>query len=192
MKKIIRVIGLIIALIMATQILKRTENTTTIIYYIILMSIMFMGMEYVRRQGNKLYQQKADIKQFDEMDIAIFKESIAQMYKYLGYYIQPSKSPTTIGYDFMLLKDRKMSHLKCFKGDGVINAETVEKWIEGLGEHKKIRTVALTNQYFTEDTKERLTSYGVEMIERRELISLLEDTLTRKENTQKNTKVQET
>lgn len=192
MKKLLRIIILVIALGMYFILITNSDHMIGAIFKIISVALLLVGMESVRRKGDKLYRKSSDIHIIDDMDSNKFREYIAQLYKKLGYYIQPNPNYKKLDYDFIIRKDRQFSIIKCFVSSQMITLAEVHPIVEMMEKNHKKSGLFVTNRNFEQDALEYLTDKNIEYVERRDLIKLIEQIIGEEHLPQKTTKVQET
>ncbi|MEG0951122.1 MAG: restriction endonuclease, partial [Niameybacter sp.] len=116
MKKWIKTSLLAGSLLLYFWFILRSDNIINALTKILIVALLLLGMESMRRDKEKTFILHSDMKHIKKMDQIEFVEYIASLYKRLGYFIDLIKSKEELGCDLIARKQQEVVCIKCISG----------------------------------------------------------------------------
>lgn len=173
MNKLIRIILLTVALGMYFVFIFKSDNIVIAIIKIIVVALLLFGMEAIRRDREKVFLIHSDITRLKNMKNDEFIEYVAQLYKKLGYYIDPIKKEKDLGCDLIIRKNRDVICVKCISEVEQVSLEPLQAVYGSKNLYRANKSLVITPNGYTERAKQFARANHMMLVDQLELIKLI-------------------
>ena len=168
----IRIFLLILAGVLYVSVIGRSATMFSAIGLILLMALLLMGMESVKRKKDKNFTIQSEMTQVSEMDRDKLILYTAQLFKRLGYYISPIPKDKDKGADLIIRKGTQVICVRCEAG-AQEDILPIQKIYGSMRCYKAKKCLLVTTGYISEDVKDYAKCNHVQMIDRDHLLTMI-------------------
>lgn len=191
MNKWIRIILYVIAGALYFGLVLKSDNLVSAITKIIVVALLLLGMEAIRRDREKVFAIHSDIGQLKAMENEQFIEYIARLYKKLGYYIDLVKTNQELGCDLIARKNQDVICIKCISEEKEIDLLPLQEIYGSKNLYKANKCLMITPHYYTIKAKQFAKANHIELVDQTALIKLINKALNGKKYSEQSTSTQE-
>ncbi|MBC8580033.1 restriction endonuclease [Zhenhengia yiwuensis] len=182
MDKFIRVILFTIALGMYFLFILKSDNIVIAVTKIMIVALLLLGMEAIRRDREKVFLIHSDITRLKNMKNSEFMEYVAQLYKKLGYYIDPIKKDKDLGCDLIVRKNRDVICIKCISEEAEVNLEPLQAAYGSKNLYRANKSLVITPNGYTDKAKQFARANHMILVDQMELIKLITKAIGNKDS----------
>lgn len=172
MDKLIRMVLLTLALGMYFLFIFKSDNIVMAIIKIMIVALLLFGMEAIRRDRDKVFIIHSDITRLKNMKNEEFVEYVAQLYKKLGYYIDPIKKEKDLGCDLIIRKNRDVICVKCMS-EGEIDLKPLQEVYGSKNLYRANKSLVVTPNTYTDKALQFAKANHIALVDQLELIKLI-------------------
>lgn len=175
MGKLYRVILFTVAMYMYYLFIIDTNEPFAAVSKIILVALLLVAMELVRRGSTRLFGANSKLEEIDNMDKEKFVRYIAELYKRKGYQVVILQEDKNLGCDLKAYKAKDSLCIKCIHADEdtSIDREIISEAYSSIKLYKVKRCIVITNSSYTEMAKDVAKANQIQLIDRIELHNLI-------------------
>lgn len=181
MNKWIRIILCSIAVILYFGLVLKSDNLVSAIIKIIVVALLLLGMEAVRRDREKVFVIHSDVGQLKAMENDQFIEYSARLYKKLGYYIDLVKTDQKLGCDLIARKKQEVICIRCISEEKEIDLLPLQEVYGSKNLYKANRCLVITPYQYTIKAKQFAKANHIELVDQTALIKLISKALNGKQ-----------
>ncbi|MGL4736770.1 MAG: restriction endonuclease [Cellulosilyticaceae bacterium] len=175
--KILRTLLLVGAVVLGYGLVLRSDSPVEAIGMIILVALLLLSMENVKRKRDKLFETHTNLEAVDQMSKEDFVAYSSHLYKRLGYYISGIKTAEAKGADLVLsLKDKRYC-VSCENEAEVITKAMLESLEASMKEYHCKRCMMITSRCMNEDATAYAQEKGIEVVDRERLADFMQKVL---------------
>lgn len=182
MDKLIRMMLLTLALGMYFLFIFKSDNIVMAIIKIMIVALLLFGMEAIRRDRDKVFIIHSDITRLKNMKNEEFVEYIAQLYKKLGYYIDPIKKEKDLGCDLIIRKNRDVICVKCMSEGEEIDLKPLQEVYGSKNLYRANKSLVVTPNTYTDKALQFAKANHITLVDQLELIKLITKAVGSKTN----------
>ena len=182
MDKLIRMMLLALALGMYFLFIFKSDNIVMAIIKIMIVALLLFGMEAIRRDRDKVFIIHSDITRLKNMKNEEFVEYIAQLYKKLGYYIDPIKKEKDLGCDLIIRKNRDVICVKCMSEGEEIDLKPLQEVYGSKNLYRANKSLVVTPNTYTDKALQFAKANHITLVDQLELIKLITKAVGSKTN----------
>lgn len=180
MKSWIKFSLLTVALILYFWFIVNSVNIIGAITKILIVALLLLGMENVRRDKEKIFILHSDIEQLKKMEQGEFVEYVANLYKSLGYFIDLLKSKDDLGCDIIARKKQDVICIKCVSGEKEVDLLPLQQVHGSLNLYKANKALLITTGSYTDKAKQFAKANHIEIIGQDKLIKQIAKVINQK------------
>ena len=140
-----------------------------------LLIIGFLAMLMIEStKRNREFIRNANINKIDSMSGVDFERFLQLYYERLGYSVETTPKSGDFGADLILIKGRKKTALQAKRYKGTVGIAAVQQIIGAKDFYKTADAMVVTNSHFTVNAKKLASASGVMLVERDDLIKMLD------------------
>ncbi|GLH62404.1 restriction endonuclease [Parageobacillus sp. G301] len=141
-------------------------------------SIFIIG-KYEREKGEDTKAEYAPIEGIDQMSGEEFEKFVAKLYELKGYLAEVTKQSGDFGADVILrnAKEKIVVQAKCYGAGNKVGVDAIQQVVAAAGYYNANKKIVITNRYYTEQAIVLAKRNGVKLIDRDELIFMLNEYL---------------
>ncbi|MEG1582005.1 MAG: restriction endonuclease [Clostridia bacterium] len=147
---------------------------------IIIEQVVVLLVKYVRKlkwekngeHGRKLLLSY-DLSKIDIIDGYKFEEYLKAVFFYEGYEVKLLQKSHDYGADLIISKDNKNIVVQAKRYKGNVGTKSVQEIVSAKYHYKADDAMVVTNSYFTDSAENLAKSNGVRLIDRDELVSIV-------------------
>lgn len=177
MNKCIRIILFVIALGLYFGLVLKSDNIVMALTKIIMVALLLLGMEAIRRDREKVFAIHSDIGKLKAMKNSELIEYVAQLYKKLGYYIDPIKKEKDLGCDLIARRNHDVICMRCISEQTEIDLLPLQELYGSKNLYKANKTLLITPNDYTDRAKQFAKANHIVLIDQMELIKLISKAL---------------
>lgn len=182
MDKLIRIVLLTLALGMYFLFIFKSDNIVMAVIKIMIVALLLFGMEAIRRDREKVFLIHSDVTRLKSMKNDEFIEYVAQLYKKLGYYIDPIKKEKDLGCDLIIRKNRDVICVKCISEVEQVSLEPLQEVYGSKNLYRANKSLVITPNGYTEKAKQFAKANHMVLVDQLELIKLITKAIGNKVN----------
>lgn len=182
MDKLIRIVLLTLALGMYFLFIFKSDNIVMAVIKIMIVALLLFGMEAIRRDREKVFLIHSDVTRLKSMKNDEFIEYVAQLYKKLGYYIDPIKKEKDLGCDLIIRKNRDVICVKCISEVEQVSLEPLQEVYGSKNLYRANKSLVITPNGYTEKAKQFARANHMVLVDQLELIKLITKAIGNKVN----------
>lgn len=191
MNKWIRIVLLALAIILYFGLVLKSDNIVSAIIKVVVVALLLLGMESIRRNREKVFVLHSDIGQLKTMEDKAFIEYIAQLYKKLGYYIDLIKTDQKLGCDLVARKNQNVICIRCISEQKEIDLLPLQEVYGSKNLYKANKCIVITPHYYTDRAKQFAKGNHITLVDQTTLIKLISKALNNKKYSMQATSTQE-
>ncbi|MEG0325793.1 MAG: restriction endonuclease [Cellulosilyticaceae bacterium] len=193
MSKVYRVILFVGAIYMYYLFIIDTEDPIAAVGKIILVAMLLIAMELIRRGSSKLFDANSKLEEIDQMDKEKFIKYIGELYRRQGYQVYILQDDKKLGCDIKAYKPKDSLCIKCIHGDEemIVERNVIDEAYSSIKLYKVKRCIVITNTSFSEEADVVAKGNQVSLIDRIELHNLIYKIINKEDKSSEMTKVQE-
>ncbi|MGL5676996.1 MAG: restriction endonuclease [Cellulosilyticaceae bacterium] len=172
MNKVLRIVILIIAAALYVQLIRGVGEPDSAIGVIIVVALLLMGMESVKRKKDANFRVQCESFDVNEMDKETFVAYIAELFKKMAYYVEPIKPEKKQGADLLLRKGKQRIAVRCEVGD-VETLLPLQELYGGMAYCKSNKALVVCNKYFSDEVMKFAKLNKVQLIDKQQVISMI-------------------
>lgn len=179
------------ALLLYFWFILRSSNIISALTKILIVALLLLGMESVRRDREKTFLMCSDINQIKKMEQDEFVAYTANLYKRLGYFIDLLKSKDELGCDIIVRKKQDIICIKCVSGAEEIGILPLQQVYGSMNLYKANKCMLITTGTYSEKAKQFAKANHVNLIDQQELLKKIMKVTNEKETTKVSSSTQE-
>ncbi|WP_053982418.1 restriction endonuclease [Niameybacter massiliensis] len=179
------------ALLLYFWFILRSSNIISALTKILIVALLLLGMESVRRDREKTFLMCSDINQIKKMEQDEFVAYTANLYKRLGYFIDLLKSKDELGCDIIARKKQDIICIKCVSGAEEIGILPLQQVYGSMNLYKANKCMLITTGTYNEKAKQFAKANHVNLIDQQELLKKIMKVTNEKETTKVSSSTQE-
>lgn len=179
------------ALLLYFWFILRSSNIISALTKILIVALLLLGMESVRRDREKTFLMCSDINQIKKMEQDEFVAYTANLYKRLGYFIDLLKSKDELGCDIIARKKQDIICIKCVSGAEEIGILPLQQVYGSMNLYKANKCMLITTGTYSEKAKQFAKANHVNLIDQQELLKKIMKVTNEKETTKVSSSTQE-
>lgn len=179
------------ALLLYFWFILRSSNIISALTKILIVALLLLGMESVRRDREKTFLMCSDINQIKKMEQDEFVAYTANLYKRLGYFIDLLKSKDELGCDIIARKKQDIICIKCVSGTEEIGILPLQQVYGSMNLYKANKCMLITTSTYSEKAKQFAKANHVNLIDQQELLKKIMKVTNEKEATKVSSSTQE-
>lgn len=179
------------ALLLYFWFILRSSNIISALTKILIVALLLLGMESVRRDREKTFLMCSDINQIKKMEQDEFVAYTANLYKRLGYFIDLLKSKDELGCDIIARKKQDIICIKCVSGAEEIGILPLQQVYGSMNLYKANKCMLITTSTYSEKAKQFAKANHVNLIDQQELLKKIMKVTNEKETTKVSSSTQE-
>lgn len=181
MKRWIKICLFASALLLYFWFILRSDNIISAITKILIVALLLLGMESIRRDKEKTFLMCSDINQVKKMEQDEFVAYTASLYKRLGYFIDLLKSKDELGCDIIARKKQDVICIKCIVGTDEIDILPLQQVYGSMNLYKANKCILITAGTYSEKAKQFAKANHVELIDQQRLLKIIMKVTNEKE-----------
>ncbi|MDA3730543.1 restriction endonuclease [Niameybacter massiliensis] len=191
MKTWIKISLFVSALLLYFWFILRSSNIISALTKILIVALLLLGMESVRRDREKTFLMCSDINQIKKMEQDEFVAYTANLYKRLGYFIDLLKSKDELGCDIIAREKQDIICIKCVSGAEEIGILPLQQVYGSMNLYKANKCMLITTSTYSEKAKQFAKANHVNLIDQQELLKKIMKVTNEKEATKVSSSTQE-
>lgn len=151
---------------------------------IVLEKILLGVVKFIKKQkfkkipyGTSEFLENADIEKIDIMEGYEFEKFLKIMYLYLGFQVEETARTGDYGADLILTKNNHTTVVQVKRYNANVGAKAIQEIYSAKEHYKADDMQVITNAHFTKQAQIMAKELNVLLIDREELISLLNKTI---------------
>lgn len=193
MNKVYRIVLFVGAIYMYYLFIIDTQDPIGAIGKVILVAMLLIAMELIRRGSGKLFNANSKLEEIDQMDKEKFVKYIGELYRRQGYQVYILQDDRKLGCDIKAYKPKDSLCIKCVHGaeEMVVGRNVIDEAYSSIKLHKVKRCIVITNTSYSEEASTVAKANQVTLMDRIELHDLIYRVINKEKASDDITKVQE-
>lgn len=125
--------------------------------------------------GASEFLENCDIEKVDIMEGFEFEKFLKVLFFYKGYKVEETKRTGDFGADLILKKDGIKTVVQAKRYNNNVGAKAIQEIYSALAHYKADEMMVVTNARFTNQAEQMAKEQNVELVDRGELVSLIEE-----------------
>lgn len=170
-----------------------TEDPIEAVGKIVLVAMLLIAMELIRRGSSKLFNANSKLEEIDQMNEEKFISYVGELYRRQSYQVYILQEDKKLGCDIKAYKHKDSLCIKCIHGneEDKVGRDVIDEAYSSIKLYKVKRCMVITNTFYSQEAREVAKANGISLVDRIELHNLIYKVINKEDKSSDVTTVQE-